>query len=88
MAHHFYMSSSGTRGDGPTVTGTKRSGISAHVRGWRSGVEVRGRHTPEGRDVFDVYATSGSGGHGAPRRIATVDADGTVYHHDTQEAAR
>lgn len=70
---HYYMSSRGTRGEGPTVTGTKRSGISAHVRTWGVGVEVRGRHDERGADVFDVYLTGGSNGIASPILIATVD---------------
>jgi hypothetical protein len=73
---HFYMSSYGTRGNGPTVTGTKSSGIGAHVRGWSRGVSVRGHHTVSGEDEFHVYATGGSNGGDPERLVGTLLADG------------
>tara|TARA_Y100000034_G_scaffold83717_1_gene100228 strand:- start:157 stop:414 length:258 start_codon:yes stop_codon:yes gene_type:complete len=48
---------------GPTSRlGGKTSGISSWVRGWHSGIEVRGRWDEETQqDVFFVYKTGGSG---------------------------
>ena len=51
--------------------------ISAHVRGWDSGVEVVARHDETG-DTFDVYVTSGSNGGGAWLLIGRV-IDGAFY---------
>ena len=56
----FYASIQGERGEA-TRQGHKE--IVGHVRGWGSGIEVRGMKgaVDPDRDVFYVYATSGSG---------------------------
>tara|TARA_Y100001951_G_C11291639_1_gene272600 strand:- start:2469 stop:2708 length:240 start_codon:yes stop_codon:yes gene_type:complete len=42
--------------------GHKTSGIECWVRGWQSGIEVRGRwNEVTQQDEFHVYATGGSG---------------------------
>ena len=46
--------------------------ISAHVRGWDSGVEVVARHDETG-DTFDVYVTTGSNNSGARLLIGRVN---------------
>tara|TARA_R110002051_G_scaffold88750_2_gene156469 strand:+ start:7667 stop:7927 length:261 start_codon:yes stop_codon:yes gene_type:complete len=52
---------SGSRG-GVSRLGHKTSGIECWVRGWQSGIEVRGRWDEEKQqDVFYVYKTGGSG---------------------------
>jgi hypothetical protein len=51
--------------------GSERSGIEAHPRGWRVGVEVVG-HVEDGRDVFYVYATGGSDAACSRKLIGTV----------------
>lgn len=71
---HFYASIKGNRGDA-TRMGTKQSGIAGHIRGWDSGVWVDGRVGPDGRDVFDVYATGGSNSSTGSKLIATIDGD-------------
>jgi len=58
---HFYASVNGSRETIATKTGTKKSGMSAHVRGWNVGVDVRLSHV-NGKDVVQVYKTSGSNG--------------------------
>ena len=56
-----------------TRRGSKASGISGHVRGWDSGVRVEGSYNAEtDADVFRVYATTGSNGHGSDRLLATI----------------
>ena len=45
--------------------------LSAHIRGWTSGVRVNARHGKDG-DEFDLYLTGGSNGAGGPQRIGTV----------------
>lgn len=72
----FYASIEGSAGEA-TRQGTANSGIRGHVRGWDSGVRVYGRTDAEGRDTFDVYATSGSNGHGSDRLLGTILGDGT-----------
>ena len=58
---HFYASINGARESIATKTGTKNSGMQAHVRGWNIGVDVRLSHE-NGKDVVRVYKTSGSNG--------------------------
>lgn len=54
------------------VTRIGRSHISAHPRGWNTGVFVTGEpEDNEGRDRFDVYVTGGSNG-GRTSLIATI----------------
>jgi hypothetical protein len=67
---HFYLSGRGNRGE-TTRCGTKVSGISAHVRGWKSGVYIEGRHQEE-RDEFLIFKTLGSSGGGSSRLIGRV----------------
>lgn len=60
---HFYVSARGTGKTEATRTGTKKTGIQAHVRGWHVGVEVVGTNyrTYEGlTDVFKIFSTGGS----------------------------
>ena len=45
--------------------------ISAHVRGWDSGVEVVASADETG-DTFDVYVTSGSNGARSPKLVARI----------------
>jgi hypothetical protein len=74
----FYASISGQAPTTATRRGSKSSGISGHIRGWDSGVRVEGSYDPDtDADVFRVYATAGSNGHGADRLIATI-TDGVV----------
>jgi hypothetical protein len=56
---HFYAAMSG---NGPIVTrcGTAGSGLWAHLRGWRVGVEIRVDVNDAGEDQVTVYRTSGS----------------------------
>ena len=58
---HFIVTAQGQAG--PTSRlGSKRSGITAHARGWDAGVRVVGSGDPTSdRDTFDIYATAGSG---------------------------
>lgn len=72
---HFYASVSGSRDSIATKTGTKNSGMSAHVRGWNSGIRVEARHNEQtGQDEFTVYVTSGSNGHGSEQALGTFPA--------------
>lgn len=66
---HFYASVHGSRETTATKTGTKKSGMSAHVRGWNVGVDVRLSHV-NGKDVVQVYRTSGSNGGQTSQLIA------------------
>lgn len=85
---HFYLSTHGTRGDGPTLTGSKGSGIGAHVRGWDTGIRVCGHVTVSGEDEFHVYATGGSNGHTSDRMIGVLLADGRFVAEDYAEATK
>lgn len=55
----YYANVSGSRGTEVTKTGTKQSGMSAHIRGWDTGVKVELSHV-NGEDVVKVYRTGGS----------------------------
>ena len=48
--------------------------ITAHVRGWNSGVEVRAYVDENDRDCFEVYRTGGSNGGLAPRIVGRLVA--------------
>jgi hypothetical protein len=58
---HFYGSMAGSAKTEATRCGTKNSGISAHVRGWHSGVMAFGMHdSVSGNDHFEVRMSKGS----------------------------
>ncbi len=57
---HFYAEILGNRG-GASRTGTKESGMYAHIRGWHLGIKVVLVHE-DGRDVIRAYRTGGSSG--------------------------
>ncbi len=82
---HFYVSAQGARGP-VTRTGTKSSGIDAHVRGWDSGVKVLASVDSEGNDSFDVYRTSGSNGGLSDEYIGCVTLAGFVPSANTEVA--
>lgn len=74
----FYASIQGGRGMA-TRMGHKSSGITGHIRGWLTGIEVNGRVDDNDNDVFDVYLTRGSNGYGSSKFIGTfsvADLDG------------
>jgi hypothetical protein len=74
----FYASIAGQARTDATRRGSKLSGITGHVRGWDSGIRVEGSYDPEtDSDVFRVYATAGSNGHGPDRLVATI-TDGVI----------
>jgi hypothetical protein len=56
---HFYASVKGGRSE-QTCTGTKNSGMTAHIRGWNAGAEVDLYHSENGVDRVRIYITSGS----------------------------
>ena len=57
----FYGQIEGTARTMASRTGSKNSGIWAHIRGWDVGVKICGRYDETtGKDVFDVYRTGGS----------------------------
>jgi len=82
---HFYVSSSGGAGEA-TRTGTKSSGIRAHVRGRGAGVKVYGHVTVAGEDEFHVYSTGGSSGGGRERMIGVLLADGRFIPEGAHES--
>lgn len=59
---HFYATVESTRKP-VTKTGTKSTGMEAHVRGWNVGCKVVLEHE-NGKDIVRVYRTAGSAGHG------------------------
>ena len=63
----------GQRG-GVSRLGSKRSGLTAIVNGWHSGVKVYAHMDPEtGKDCFEVYETAGSSGGSTGRLLATFE---------------
>jgi hypothetical protein len=61
----FYSSAHGVTAIGGITTEATRggqAGISAHVRGWNSGIKVVGYIDSENSDCFAVYITAGSNG--------------------------
>jgi len=79
---HFYASIDGQAQTGATRCGSRQSGISGHVRGWHNGARVCGGIERDGErkehDVFNVYATGGSGYGKSDLLIARI-VDGKVY---------
>ena len=78
---HFYADIQGNRGQA-TRQGTPKSGIQGHIRGWNVGVQVDGYVDDDGKDVFRVWATSGSNGRQPQRSLGIVRlaADGSIEH--------
>jgi len=79
MAHFYGSMQGGRRETETTRTGTKASGISAHVRGWNVGVSVSLEHAgdhgpdrPEGARAA-IGFTSGSNGSGMADDWAVLD---------------
>lgn len=56
---HFYGTMQGNRGETSRM-GSIASGITAHVRGWNSGLRVTGFVNSDGNDCFEVVVTRGS----------------------------
>ena len=56
---HFYLSARGSRGE-VTRTGTRSSGVTAHVRSWTHGVRAEMHEAPDGEDYAFIEITSGS----------------------------
>ena len=51
-------------------TGHALTGMEAHLRGWNHGVRVK-VCVKDGREVFEVYKTSGSNGSSSDDRLLT-----------------
>ena len=58
---HFYGTVNGSAATSGTRCGSKRSGMSAHIRGWDVGVAVELHYDADNdADVVRVYRTKGS----------------------------
>jgi len=68
----FYGNMLGQARTDVTRVGGANSGIFAHLRGWDVGVKVEGSARGE-RDVFTVYASSGSNGAALDVKVATIE---------------
>lgn len=67
---HFYGSMHGGRGE-QTCTGTKSSGMVAHIRGWNVGALVQLTHDEAtGEDRVEVWRTGGSNKAGRQELLA------------------
>ena len=71
----FYAEIMGGRGKA-SRTGTEKSAMWSHTRGWDSGIEIN-CEVIHGRDVIDVYATKGSSGGYGKWKLGTLEQDGT-----------
>lgn len=72
----FYASIQGNKGEASRM-GSAGSGISGHIRGWDSGVEVFGHVNQKGEDEFHVYSTGGS--NGGERKMIAIVENGRVF---------
>ena len=62
---HFIGEVQGNRGS-VSRTGSKKSGIDAHIKGWNIGARVQLTHNNEtGQDTLTVYKTEGSNSNGS-----------------------
>lgn len=78
MSKLYASISSDARKTEATSRGHKQ--ISTHTRGWDLGVRVVATLDHNGREVFEVYATSGSNGGPADDLIGRIaDHDGISY---------
>ena len=69
---HFYADMKGVRGE-TSRTGTKNSGISAHIRGWDVGCRVSLWHDRDrNEDVITVYKTGGSNNPFSERYVVEI----------------
>jgi hypothetical protein len=71
---HFYGSMAGSARTEATRCGTKNSGISAHVRGWDTGIMSDGVWAND-REVYSVTLTGGSHDSRRPIQLASVVYD-------------
>ena len=69
----FYGDLQGQARTKATRRGNKKSGITAHVRGWDVGVRVEGFVNIDGNEVFKVYRTGGSNSSYNKECIAVVE---------------
>jgi hypothetical protein len=69
---HFIGEVQGNRGNA-SRTGSKKSGMQAHIRGWNLGVKVVCRHNSKtGKDEIHITQTGGSNGQYAEKHITTI----------------
>lgn len=74
---HFYAEIQGNRGPASRM-GSKKSGMWAHIRGWRIGAEVVLEHDEEYEcDVVRIYKTGGSGANRTRELITEIWEDRT-----------
>ncbi len=75
----FYAEITGGRGT-VSRTGTAKSGMRAHIRGWDVGVEVTMYVGPDGEDRIEVRRTGGSNGAAPSTPLVTVtEAETTAF---------
>jgi hypothetical protein len=69
----FRATIKGQRGEASRL-GSKKTGIVANVNGWTTGIRIEAGHV-DGRDVFRVFATSGSGRTHSDTLLGTLTQD-------------
>lgn len=72
----FLGSVQGQRGE-VTRLGSKSSGLTVKANGWTTGIRVDASHE-DGKDVFRIYRTAGSGYSLSTQLVAMVDHDGNI----------
>jgi hypothetical protein len=62
------------RGFNQTTDASRYSseGVSAHVRGWDTGVKVEAFVAPDGQDAFQIFTTGGSHNANSYKHIGTI----------------
>jgi hypothetical protein len=61
----------GQRGEASRL-GSAKSGLTARVNGWYSGIRVEAGVDQDGADRFEVFTTGGSNGSARDRHVGTV----------------
>ena len=72
---HFYATIKGSRNTTLTKTGTKNSGMTAHIRGWDVGAEIVLTHEGNNQDLVRIYKTGGSSGASSRTLVAEYFQD-------------
>lgn len=71
----FYGELHGRAGLRVTREGTERSGLTAHIQGWRIGVYIDCFVDVDGKDTLRIYRTKGSNDPSLRELIAEIKED-------------
>jgi hypothetical protein len=79
----FYGCIEGNGRTKSTRGGNVNSGISAHIRGWDSGIRIAGWVNDDGEDVFEIVRTGGSNDSGTYEIIGRIVGGGSFEPTDS-----